>query len=352
MTAVYRRADRGLLTRPNAGFAAGRSVSRSAAQFMVDPDKRHSLTALQLMKAYISGPQDLTLADGANDVARRCGPGSVGQRRFSTTYTGPVRSGPSGVCCRFERTYRVPFVLDIRRAPLGALADALAARLRPNQFHREAIELIEDRARPRHDVGPSARSPAGNGLQPVYDTQSLAWLLDQTARKTRQGTLRMRAVFDGERRLIGWYLYYVQEGGVSEVVQVAARTVRSSACWNGSWPMPGDTALWQCVGASTRRHVHGAFGPALLAPARGSMDAVHSHDAEVATAIQQGDAFLSRLEGEWCCGSPTDKRQEVKSQIMSPPRKSGCPYEFRCCVAQAIRRTSAMSGAGDSTQKP
>src|SRR2546428_8426483 len=63
----------------------------------------------------------------------------------------------------------------------------------------------------------------GNALQPMYDARTLDWLLEQTARKTRVGPLRARAVLDGERRLIGWYLYYLRTGGVSEVVQLAAR---------------------------------------------------------------------------------------------------------------------------------
>jgi hypothetical protein len=62
----------------------------------------------------------------------------------------------------------------------------------------------------------------GSTLQPVYDARSLAWLLDQTAHKTRYGRLRARAVRDRER-LLGWYLYYAQAGGVSEVLQIAAR---------------------------------------------------------------------------------------------------------------------------------
>src|SRR5215471_10058567 len=36
-------------------------------QFMVDRERPHSLAALQLAKACLSGPQDLTLADGSND---------------------------------------------------------------------------------------------------------------------------------------------------------------------------------------------------------------------------------------------------------------------------------------------
>jgi hypothetical protein len=30
-------------------------------------------------------------------------------------------------------------------------------------------------------------------------------------------------LLEGERRLIGWYLYYARAGGASEVVQIAAR---------------------------------------------------------------------------------------------------------------------------------
>jgi len=39
--------------------------------YMVDPNRRNSLTALELIRAVLAGPQDLFIADGANDEARR-----------------------------------------------------------------------------------------------------------------------------------------------------------------------------------------------------------------------------------------------------------------------------------------
>src|SRR5882724_1958848 len=39
--------------------------------FLVDTDHHKSLTALQLVKARLSGPQDLTLTDAATALARR-----------------------------------------------------------------------------------------------------------------------------------------------------------------------------------------------------------------------------------------------------------------------------------------
>src|SRR5262245_30374879 len=49
----------------------GRAIRVAVAcQFRVDPKRRHGLTALQLARAALSGPQDLFIADGANDMSR------------------------------------------------------------------------------------------------------------------------------------------------------------------------------------------------------------------------------------------------------------------------------------------
>ena len=70
-------------------------------QFMVDPHKRDSITALQLAKAFVSGPQDLTLADGANDLSRRMwmGIGGTVPLLYSLHWTRPLR--PPATCWRF-----------------------------------------------------------------------------------------------------------------------------------------------------------------------------------------------------------------------------------------------------------
>jgi hypothetical protein len=268
-------------------------------QFMVDPDKRDTLTALQLAKACISGPQDLTLADGSNDLSRRMwmGIGGTTSLLYSLHWTRPLRPARYVLSLLDERA-NFPPALTFAARPLSALADALITRLRPNRFLREQTELAEDALDPAtmlahlHDVLRSSE------LQPVYDARSLGWLLEQAAHKTRHGRLRARAVRDRER-LLGWYLYYVQAGGVSEVVQIAAR--------NGSF----DRVLLRLL-ADAWRHgaaaVRGRLDPRYAQELshrhcwfrrEGSWTLVHSRHADVMTAIQQGDAFLSRLEGEW-----------------------------------------------------
>ncbi len=270
-------------------------------QFFVDRDQRHSLTALQLLKACISGPQDLTLTDGADEKSRRMwiGIGGTAPLLYSLYWTRPLRPARYALSLLDERA-TLPPALTFAARPLGALADALAARLHPRRFrfHREETELVEDALDPATMLAHSPEVLRGSTLQPVYDARSLAWLLEQTARKTHFGRLRARAVRDAER-LLGWYLYHVQAGGVSEVVQIAAR--------DGSF----DRVLQQLLADAWRQGaaaLRGRLDPRYAQELShrhcwfrwdGPWTLVHSRHADVMAAIQQGDAFLSRLEGGW-----------------------------------------------------
>jgi len=265
---------------------------------MVDPDRRHALTALQLARAAFSGPQDLFIADGANGLSRRiwAGLGGTEPLLYNLHWTRPLRPARYVLSLLGERAAFLR-ALTFAARPLAVLVDALSARLRPNRFHRE--ELAEEALNSATMLAHLPEVMNGNALQPAYDAQSLAWLLEQTGRKRRHGKLRARTVLDGERRLVGWYLHYVKAGGLSEVVQIAARD---------GW---FDRVLQRLLADAWR---HGA------AAVRGRLDPryaqklsdqhcwmrqedpcvlIHSRHADVLAAIRQGDAFLSRLEGEW-----------------------------------------------------
>jgi hypothetical protein len=271
-----------------------------SCQLMVDPDQRHSLTALQLVQACLSGPQDLTLADGSSAKARRMwsGIGGTVPPLYSLHWTRPLRPVRYALSLLEERR-GFPLPLALLARPLGALADVLAARLRANRFLGEETELAEDTLDPATMLAHLPDILRGCALRPVYDARSLAWLLDQTALKTRHGKLRARAVRDGNQRLIGWYLYYVLKAGVSEVIQIAALA--------GSFDL-----VLQRLLADAWRHgataVRGRVDPRYVQELSdrhcwfrwdSTWTLVHSRDPELMAAIQSGDAFLSRLEGEW-----------------------------------------------------
>src|SRR5262249_11002133 len=73
---VYEEADgriSGFLgVMPRSMRTNGRPIRAAiSSMFMVEPSSRSSLAALELMKAFISGPQDLSLADEATEGARK-----------------------------------------------------------------------------------------------------------------------------------------------------------------------------------------------------------------------------------------------------------------------------------------
>jgi hypothetical protein len=269
--------------------------------FMVDPDHRRSLTALKLLKACFSGPQDLYLADAASDLSRhlwiRLG-GTV-SLLYSLQWVWLLRPARLVLSVLHGRG-AVPAALAFAARPLGALADALAARLLPTRFLRDETELVEEALDPHAIHAHMPEVFKGNALQPVYDAYSLAWLLKQAARMTRHGTLRGSAVLDRNRRLIGWYLYHVRAGGLSDVIQLAARNVSFDRVLQR---LLADA--WRHGAAAVRgrvdpRYVQELSDRRCWFRTGGAWTLVHSRHADLMAAILQGDAFLSRLEGEWC----------------------------------------------------
>ena len=279
----------------------GRAIRVAAGcQFIVDPHRRHGLTALQLARAALSGPQDLFIADGANDLSRQmwAGLGGTAPLLYNLHWTRPLRPARFALSLLEERR-SLPGLLTIPLRPLSALADALTARVLPGRLSRRDVDLSEDALGVADMLAHLPEVADGDALRPEYDARSLAWLLEQTARKSRHGKLRTRAVIEGGSRLIGWYLYYVRAGDVGEVVQLAAR--------NGAF----DRVLQQLL-ADAWRHgataVRGRLDPRHAQEfsdrhcwfrREGTWTLVHTRNADLANAIHRGKAFLSRLEGEW-----------------------------------------------------
>ena len=269
-------------------------------QFMVDPDKRHSLIALQMAKAVVSGPQDLTLADAASDWARRMwiALGGTAPLPYSLHWTRPLRPTRYALSL-LERHAALPRPLAFAARPVSALADALAARLRPNRFHEDKDDFNEEALDAATMLADLPAVLDGSALRPMYDARSLAWLLDQTARKTFYGTLRARVVRDGKRQIAGWYLYYVRAGALSEVIQIAARRDAYDRVLRRLL-----VDAWRHGATALRGRVDPRFAKELSNQHcwcrwDGAWTLAYSRDPAIMAAIHQGDAFLSRLEGEW-----------------------------------------------------
>jgi hypothetical protein len=274
-------------------------IAAVCCQIVVAPEPRYALAALQLVQACLGGPQDLTFADGADQRSRQMwlAINGIAPPLLNLAWTRLLRPARYALAVVEEHAI-VPRLLARAARPLCVPADALAAGLRWNRSWREAGELVERTLDAATMLSYLTDVVGRRALQPVYDHASLTWVLDEAARKTKLGSWRARSVHRG-RELLGWYLYYARPGEMSEVLQVAAR--------DGAFNTVLQRLLadaWRQGAAAVRGRVDPRYIDELSANhcwfrREGTSVLVHSRHSAVLDALQRGDTFLSRLEGEW-----------------------------------------------------
>ncbi|MDB5358193.1 MAG: hypothetical protein JWN24_4646 [Phycisphaerales bacterium] len=279
----------------------GRPVQVAVStQIMVDPDRHCPFAAIQLQRDFFSGPQDLSLTDGANDVSRKLWEGLGGSvaLMYSLEWTRVLR--PTRHASQIL-SQRKPLAGALHAArPLCTMMDAAAARLPFGPFRVRPSPLIAEQATVQMLHACMEELGRRAALRPQYKPDSLDWLLDMAERKEAHGRFHKTVARDARGRTAGWYLYYLKPGGASQVVQIGAR--------DGS---AGDLldSLFHDASAGGSTAVCGQFDPTLIRElsdrhcdfrCRSLGVLVHSRNKDLLQAILRGDACLSRLEGEWC----------------------------------------------------
>jgi len=269
---------------------------------MIEPGRRAAPVSVELLKALLSGPQDLILAQGAH-VSRRIfeAIGGVPSPFYGVRWVRPLR--PARYVLSSLRRRGLPALPASALTPFCRALDTLAARVRTNPFRVPPSDLGGDEL----DVDTFVESlddvAHDRSLRPRYDRNSAKWLLELMASKPGAGAFQKVVVRQPSGEVAGWYLYYLNPGGTSEVVQVGASAASVDAvlahlfahAWRGgAVALSGqlDPAAFPALtrGSCLFRH---DGGPGLL---------VHSRRGDLREAIHRGDGFITRLEGEWWIG--------------------------------------------------
>ena len=272
--------------------------------FVVHPDFRNSLAGLHLLRAYMSGGQDLSLTDSANDVSRtlleRLGfttimPFSVHWVRLlrPSRFASFAMSRLAGnaIATSLEFVAR-PFCAAMDRLAGGLTFSPLCqikSPLRARELDVETLLCCQKEFR------------NGYSLWTEYDVHSLSWLLSFMARMKGHGD-KLQAVLlcDQTLKTVGWYIYSSAPGRIGEVVQIGGERRRIKdilyRLFHDAWSH-GVIAL------------HGIVDRQLMAEfsemncfftCRGGWMVAHSRKSTFLEPLNRGDAFLSRLDGEWC----------------------------------------------------
>jgi hypothetical protein len=284
---------------PRALSFNGQIVKVAVSQhLMVAPASRSTLAAVNLLRAFLAGPQDLSMADWANEVSRRMWErlGGATSLPYSLHWRRPLR--PASFALSVLRGRGLGSVCGNILDPACRLADSLLTRLPALPLRRPTSDAIVEPLDPETLLRCVERFTEKRALRPVYDRASLGWIVERLRNHPGLGRLLTGVVKDPKGEIAGWFLYYLDQAGKGQVFQIGATDdtialVLSSLC-HDAW----------CRGAL---EIGGRIEPrwmrafseqgCLFTPGLSWM-LVHSRNAALLAAIDRGDAFLSRLEGD------------------------------------------------------
>lgn len=279
----------------------GRPIQAAISHtFMVERGSRSTPAAVELVKRFLSGPQDLSVAQGSSKAGRRIVEGFGGSTSllYGIRWTRPLRPGRYGL--GLLKRHGFPAACAHALRPLCFAMDAIAPLIGRKPFRLAEPRLAGEELDPEAWHEGVAAASARRSLRPEYDADSLKWLLARLAQNTGPGSFQKVLLRDSSRQIAGWYLYYLKPGAISEVVQVAATRDSMNevlehlfyhARREGAVAVSGQLDVTALEAFSEEccvlRH---DGGPGLL---------IHSKHPDVLNAVHRGDAFIGRLEAEW-----------------------------------------------------
>jgi hypothetical protein len=277
----------------------GKRAIRAAVgcQYLVHPRQRRSLVAVQLLRSFFQGPQDLSLADGANYLSARMWEplGGTVSPVHSLAWIRTLRPAQSVLrLARLKSSW--PRTIDALGSPLAAVADSFAMRTAPFRFKRQ---LEEDDLDVKSFHAALTEHTARFALRPLYDLPSLEWLLEQVAAKKRHGRLQARMLRDSNGKTAGWFLYYLEEGGVSRVIQLAARHDRVRAVLEHLFRHAAERGAVALEGRMDPRFAEELGRMQCFFRNCGELTLLHAREPALLAPLLAGNAFFTRLEGEW-----------------------------------------------------
>jgi hypothetical protein len=275
----------------------GRSIEAAiAGSMMVDQPDAHPTAGARLLRAYLSGPQELSFSETANDVSQRMWE-KVGGERLPTASLDWLRVlRPAGFAVALAGMAFRPasifgpaasgldrLVGAAGRNPLAAPEDTLGYR-DTDVTSAELVELIPTLS-------------GSYGLHPDWHAPELSVLLAHAESKERYGTLSRRIVHAPGRGPVGCYLYYGHRGRIARVLQVVALPEAVGATLDSLFRHAASAG---CV--AVRGRADATLLDAVVARRcvlfHGAAMVIHARDKTLREEVRQARSLLTGLAGE------------------------------------------------------
>ena len=256
-----------------------------------------TLASVQLIKHLFSGPQDLTMTDMAVDVARKIWEraGGTTSRLHSFYWFRPLRIVASALSFFIKSKNELP---RSRAVLFSSALDGVANKIPLNPFRVHLPDTTAEELSVPELLSLMGGAGIKRSLSPCYDPSSLAWLLGRLDREERFGKVQKKLVRSREGEIIGWFLYNLNPYGRSEVLQIEATGTGIDAVIRHLFYDAWKNNSTEIAGRLDPRHMREFAGERCLFNPGKNWMLVHARDRSIADAILQGDAWLSRLEGD------------------------------------------------------
>lgn len=275
-----------------------RFVASVAGNHMVDPDMRDPFAAVQLLRSLFASNPDLIISDSANEVSRALWTksGASVLTLYSMRWVRILQP------CRYALSI-IPGEHRLSRAkpllaPLCIAADLLGSQFfKPSPVANENLHTAELAIEDLMGAFPDVIGR--RALLPDYTHEGLTWLVDMASRKKQYGALSKVAVRDASGSVVGWYMLFVREGDVAQVLQFASRRSFEAAILNHLFSYARARRCVAVMGGIDTNAVKEFSENQCLFFLRNVYTVAYTQDRDILAALLSGNAFISRLEGEW-----------------------------------------------------
>jgi hypothetical protein len=266
-----------------------------AGSLMVEKPQENPLAGARLLRAYLGGPQELSLSDSANAVSRGMWErlGGKTMPAESMEWVRPFR--PAATALALAADVAPPWRLAW---PLAVAADGAARLIKHDLLRLEpAGDTRDSEAGDDELVRLIPELAQAYEVRPAWEPATLRWILSHVARKERHGPMVRRIVRDPNGGVLGCYIFYGRRGGVAWVLQVLARPDAVEPVLDN---LLANAVRLGCVGIRGRtqaRLLDGLQRRHCLFFTHTST-VVHSTNAELVAAIRAGDGLVTGLSGD------------------------------------------------------
>jgi hypothetical protein len=273
------------------------------SNFVVEAGSRASFAAMQLVNAFMKGPQDISITDSATEGARQLlrSLGFTVVPIYSLLWARPLRPSLYALhgAARLKKNKSIA-TLGTLASPLCHVGDYLAATIKLSPFHQKVSPLKAEALDTDTLIQCLARIPFKHWLVPQYNRESLEWVLKFVEKRNAYGDLRKVVLRDEKGKINGWYIYGLRPGGVGEVLQVGAEGTSVGKVLDHLFHEAWQNKLIGLHGRLEPQFMEELTQRSSFFLRNGSWTLAHSRTPELLGPIFSGNAFFSRLDGEGC----------------------------------------------------